>query len=101
MSLIYSVGLNGESLFDTLVALQRYHEAAAAAPADWIVWSYWEAAACLGKRGYTTCYAAVPACPRTARSSSTLAGSTRLFVLLCKRRGLPLPRAVLRRVFHT
>jgi transposase len=49
MSLIYTAELNGESPFDYLVALQRHHEAAAAAPADWMPWSYREAAARLGK----------------------------------------------------
>jgi transposase len=49
MSLIYTAELNGESPFDYLVALQRHHEAAAAAPADWMPWSYREAVARLGK----------------------------------------------------
>jgi hypothetical protein len=41
--------LNGESPFDFLVALQRQHEATAAAPADWMPWSYREAVARLRK----------------------------------------------------
>jgi transposase len=45
MSLIYSAELNGESPFDYLVALQRHHEAAAAAPGDWMPWSYRDAVA--------------------------------------------------------
>ena len=49
MSLIYTAELNGESPFDYLVALQRHHEAAAAAPADWMPWSYREAVARLDK----------------------------------------------------
>jgi len=49
MSLIYTAELNGESPFDYLVALQRHHETAAAAPADWMPWSYREAVARLGK----------------------------------------------------
>ena len=59
MSLIYTAELNGESPFDYLVALQRHHEAAAAAPADWMPWSYREAAARLGQ-------VAQPAAPDTA-----------------------------------
>ena len=58
MSLIYTAELNGESPFDYLVALQRHHEAAAAAPAEWMPWSYREAAARLGQ-------AAQPAAPDT------------------------------------
>jgi transposase len=49
MSLIYTAELNGESPFDYLVAIQRHHEAAAAAPADWMPWAYRETAARLGK----------------------------------------------------
>jgi transposase len=60
MSLIYTAELNGESPFDYLVALQRNHEAAAAAPADWMPWSYRETVARLGKG------AAQPAAPDTA-----------------------------------
>lgn len=59
MSLIYTAELNGESPFDYLVAVQRHHEAAAAAPADWMPWSYRETAARLGQ-------AAQPAAPDTA-----------------------------------
>jgi transposase len=60
MSLIYTAELNGESPFDYLVALQRHHEAVAAAPADWMPWSYREAVARLGKG------AAQPVAPDTA-----------------------------------
>jgi transposase len=60
MSLIYTAELNGESPFDYLVALQRHHEAVAAAPGDWMPWSYREAVARLGKG------AAQPAAPDTA-----------------------------------
>ena len=49
MSLIYTAELNGESPFDYLVAVQRHHEAAAAAPADWMPWSYRKTAARLGE----------------------------------------------------
>jgi transposase len=59
MSLIYTAELNGESPFDYLVAVQRHHEAAAAAPADWMPWSYRETAARLAQ-------AAQPAAPDTA-----------------------------------
>jgi transposase len=59
MSLIYTAELNGESPFDYLVAVQRHHEAAAAAPADWMPWSYRETAARLGQT-------AQPAAPDTA-----------------------------------
>ncbi len=59
MSLIYTAELNGESPFDYLVALQRHHEAAAAAPAEWMPWSYREAVARLGQ-------ASQPAAPDAA-----------------------------------
>jgi transposase len=49
MSMIYTAELNGESPFDYSVALQRHLDAAAAAPADWMPWSYREAVARLGK----------------------------------------------------
>lgn len=60
MSLIYTAELNGESPFDYLVALQRHHEAVATAPADWMPWSYREAAARLEK---SPSQAADPAAP--------------------------------------
>lgn len=60
MSLIYTAELNGESPFDYLVALQRHHEAVATAPADWMPWSYKEAAARLEK---SPSQAAAPATP--------------------------------------
>ena len=60
MSLICTAELNGEDPFDTLVALQRHHEAVAGAPADWMPWSFRETAARLGKG------AAQPAAPDTA-----------------------------------
>jgi transposase len=59
MSLIYTAELNSESPFDYLVALQRHHEAAAAAPAEWMPWSYREAVARLGQ-------AAQPAAPEAS-----------------------------------
>ena len=40
MSLIHSAELNGIQPFDYLVALMRHHEQVAAAPADWMPWSY-------------------------------------------------------------
>ena len=49
MSLIYTTELNGENPFDYLVAVQRHHEVAAAAPAEWMPWCYREALARLGK----------------------------------------------------
>lgn len=60
MSLIYTAELNGESPFDYLVALQRHHEVVATAPADWMPWSYREAAARLEK---SPSQAADPATP--------------------------------------
>jgi len=48
MSLTYTAELNDERPFDYLVALQRHHEAAAAAPADWMPWSHRETEARLG-----------------------------------------------------
>jgi len=60
MSLIYTAEMNRESPFDYLVALQRHHEAAAAAPADWMPWSYRDAVARLCKA------VAQPAAPHTA-----------------------------------
>ena len=40
MSLIHTAELNGVAPFEYLVALLRNHEEAAAAPADWMPWSY-------------------------------------------------------------
>ncbi len=43
MSLIYTAQLADVNPFDYLVALQRHTEAAAAAPGDWMPWSYEQA----------------------------------------------------------
>ena len=43
MSLIYTAQLADVNPFDYLVALQRHAEAAAAAPGDWMPWSYEQA----------------------------------------------------------
>ena len=45
MSLVHTAELVGANPFDYLVALQRYHDRVAAAPADWMPWNFTDALA--------------------------------------------------------